>query len=174
MKATVTFLGVLIIGILIFIWVKAVVNDSKKTVVVTRILNKTPDIYKSSNPRNRTVIRDRFDLEEAPPLSPNDTLQIAPVMPKFPGGMKALMQYLAENTKWPNTETDVFGRVIVQFVVDKEGNIVNPKVVRGIHPLFDKEALRVVNQMPKWEPGELEDGTKVAVWNVVPILFKLQ
>ena len=66
------------------------------------------------------------------------------------------------------------GRAIVQFIVDKEGNIVQPKVVRGVDPYLDKEALRVVGLMPKWKPGELEDGTKVAVYFTVPVMFRLQ
>lgn len=66
------------------------------------------------------------------------------------------------------------GRAIVQFIVDKEGNIVQPKVVRGVDPYLDKEALRVVGLMPKWEPGELDDGTKVAVRFTIPVMFRLQ
>ncbi len=66
------------------------------------------------------------------------------------------------------------GRVIIRFVVDKEGNVVNPKVVRSVDPYLDKEALRIINQMPKWKPGELEDGTKVAVYFTVPVMFRAQ
>ena len=60
------------------------------------------------------------------------------------------------------------------ILFDKEGNIVKPKVLRGVDPYLDKEALRVINQMPKWKPGELEDGTKVAVYFTVPVMFRLQ
>ena len=112
-----------------------------------------------------------------PPLSASDTLNIAPVMPEFPGGQKALMEFLAKKIQYPNTGLEgngVQGRTIVQFIVDKEGNIVRPKVVRGVDPYLDKEALRVINQMPKWKPGELEDGTKVAVYFTVPVMFRLQ
>ena len=66
------------------------------------------------------------------------------------------------------------GRAIVQFIVDKEGNIVQPKVVRGVDPYLDKEALRVVGLMPKWKTGELDDGTKVAVRFTIPVMFRLQ
>ena len=66
------------------------------------------------------------------------------------------------------------GRAIVQFIVDKEGNIVQPKVVRDVDPYLDKEALRVVGLMPKWKPGELDDGTKVAVRFTIPVMFRLQ
>jgi len=99
------------------------------------------------------------------------------VMPEFPGGQKALMVFLAKKIQHPNAGlggNGVQGRTIIQFIVDKEGNIVKPKVVRGVDPYLDKEALRVINQMPKWKPGELEDGTKVAVYFTVPVMFRLQ
>lgn len=103
--------------------------------------------------------------------SANDTLDVAEVMPEFPGGKTALMHFLAENIKYP--ETRVQGRVIVQFVVDKEGNILHPYIVRGVDTALDNEALRVVNLMPKWKPGELKDGTKVAVRFTIPVAFRL-
>lgn len=98
-------------------------------------------------------------------------------MPDFPEGQQALMEFLAKKIQYPNTGTEgngVQGRTIIQFIVDKEGNIVKPEVLRGVDPYLDKEALRVINQMPKWKPGELEDGTKVAVYFTVPVMFRLQ
>ena len=109
------------------------------------------------------------------PLSANDTLNIAPVMPEFPGGQQALMQFIAKEIQYPlQGDVDIQGRVIIRFVVDKDGNVVNPKVLRGVDPYLDKEALRVVNAMPKWKPGELEDGTKAAVYYTIPVMFRLQ
>lgn len=111
------------------------------------------------------------------PLSENDTLEIAPVMPEFPGGQQALIQFLTTKIDYPNLGMEgngTQGRVIIQFIVDKEGNVVNPKVVRSVDPYLDKEALRVINLMPKWKPGELADGTKVAVKFTVPVMFRLQ
>lgn len=108
--------------------------------------------------------------------SENDTLDIAEVMPEFPGGQKALMKFLAKKIAYPSLVQGgmVQGRVIIQFIVNKDGEIVSPKVVRSINPYMDKEALRVVNLMPKWKPGELADGTKVAVRYTVPVMFRLQ
>lgn len=106
-----------------------------------------------------------------------DTLEVAPVMPEFPGGQQALMQFLGKKIKYPTVaqgEMGPQGRVIIRFIVDKEGNVVNPKVVRSVDSYLDKEALRVINQMPKWQPGELEDGTKVAVYFTVPVMFRVQ
>lgn len=100
-----------------------------------------------------------------------------PIAPEFPGGQRELMNFLALNIKGPSigvAGNGVQGRTIIQFIVDKEGNILKPRVVRGVDPYLDKEALRVINLMPKWKPGELEDGTKVAVRFTVPAMFRLQ
>ncbi len=77
------------------------------------------------------------------------------VMPEFIGGTAALMKYLSSNIKYPtiSQETGSQGKVIVQFVVDKDGTISNPEVVRGVDPYLDKEAIRVISSMPKWTPG---------------------
>ena len=64
------------------------------------------------------------------------------------------------------------GRAIVQFIVDKEGNIVQPKVVRGVDPYLDKEALRVVGLMPKWKPGK-QRGVAVRTQFTLPVKFRL-
>lgn len=110
--------------------------------------------------------------------SENDTLHISAVMPEFPGGAQKLMSFIARNIQYPKEiaqgEAGAQGRVIVQFIVDKDGNIINPRIVRGVDPYLDKEALRVVNLMPKWKPGKLEDGTKVAVYYTIPVMFRLQ
>lgn len=115
-------------------------------------------------------------IEDTIPIKENDTLDIAEVMPEFPGGQKALMKFLAKKIAYPSLVQGgmVQGRVIIQFIVNKDGEIVSPKVVRSINPYMDKEALRVVNLMPKWKPGELADGTKVAVRYTVPVMFRLQ
>ena len=91
-------------------------------------------------------------------------------MPEFNGGAGALMQYLSHNIHYPE-ESDVQGRVIVSFVVDKDGSISNAKVVKSLHPSFDAEALRIINNMPKWIPGT-QNGKPVNVKYVVPINFK--
>ena len=97
------------------------------------------------------------------------------VMPEFPGGNIALMKYLSCNIKYPtiSQETGSQGRVIVQFVVDKNGAITNPEVVRGVDPYLDKEAIRVISSMPKWTPG-VQNGKAVRVKYTVPVVFRLQ
>ncbi len=96
-------------------------------------------------------------------------------MPEFPGGTAQLMKYLSSRIKYPtiSQEMGTSGKVIVQFVVDKDGTITSPEVVRGVDPYLDKEALRVISTMPKWKPGE-QNGKKVRVKFTVPVSFTLQ
>ena len=85
------------------------------------------------------------------------------------------MKYLGSNIKYPtiSQETGSQGKVIVQFVVDRDGTISNPEVVRGVDPYLDKEAIRVISSMPKWTPG-VQNGKKVRVEYTVPVSFRLQ
>ena len=97
-------------------------------------------------------------------------------MPEFPGGQQALFKYLSENVKYPviAQENGIQGRVICQFVVNKDGSIVEVEVVRsGGDPSLDKEAVRVIKTMPKWKPGK-QRGKPVRVKYTVPVNFKLQ
>ncbi|MEA5080802.1 MAG: energy transducer TonB [Dysgonamonadaceae bacterium] len=95
--------------------------------------------------------------------------------PSFPGGQSALMDYLNNNIKYPviAAENGIEGRVIVQFVVGRDGSIESAIVARGVDPSLDKEALRLVNSMPKWIPGK-QGGQAVKTRFTLPILFKLQ
>ena len=97
-------------------------------------------------------------------------------MPEFPGGQQALFKYLSENVKYPviAQENGIQGRVICQFVVNKDGSIVDVEVVRsGGDPSLDKEAIRVIKSVPKWKPGK-QRGKPVRVKYTVPVNFKLQ
>ena len=96
-------------------------------------------------------------------------------MPEFPGGAAGLMRYLQENIKYPPeaAKNNIEGRVIVQFIVEKTGEVGEVKVVRPISEELDAEAVRVVKTLPKFEPGR-QDGEAVAVWYTLPISFKLQ
>lgn len=96
------------------------------------------------------------------------------VMPEYPGGQKALFAYLSENIRYPQIakENKIEGRVIVGFVVEKDGSISNVEVVRSVDPSLDKEALRVIKSMPRWKPGKIR-GKPVRVKYRVPVNFKL-
>lgn len=103
-----------------------------------------------------------------------EIFQVVENQPEFPGGMAALMEYLKKNMKYPTIcqEQGIQGRVIVQFVVNSDGSIVDPQVVKPVNPYLDKEALRVVSTMPKWKPGE-QRGKKVRVRFTLPVTFRL-
>ena len=96
-------------------------------------------------------------------------------MPSFPGGVNALLAYLTNNVKYPRQaeKKNIQGRVICQYIVEADGSISNVSVLKGIHPLCDAEAVRVIQNMPKWNPG-IENGKKVRVKYTLPITFKLK
>ena len=100
---------------------------------------------------------------------------VVETMPEFPGGQGALLQYLAKSIKYPviAQENGIQGRVSCSFVVNKDGSIVDAEVIRGVDPSLDKEALRVINSMPKWSPGK-QRGKPVRVKYTVPVTFRLQ
>ena len=95
--------------------------------------------------------------------------------PSFPGGDKALMAWLQNHLKYPASaqENNIQGRVLVQFVVNKDGSIVEPKIIRPVDAALDKEAMRVVSAMPKWTPGK-QRGKNVRVRFTLPVTFRLQ
>lgn len=104
-----------------------------------------------------------------------EIFQVVEEMPEFPGGMAELMKFLGNNIKYPAVaqENGIQGRVIIQFVVEKDGSVANPVVAKGVDPALDKEALRVVKSMPKWKPGK-QRGKAVRVKYTVPVTFRLQ
>ena len=101
--------------------------------------------------------------------------EIVEVMPEFVGGMEVLMNYLETEIEYPKKaeKQNIEGRVYVQFVVEKDGDISGAKVLKGIGAGCDEEALRVVRSMPNWIPGE-NNGQKVRVKYTLPIKFVLK
>lgn len=95
-------------------------------------------------------------------------------MPEFPGGASALLEFLRSNVKYPRycQEMGIQGRVLVEFVVDRDGTVLSPEVVKGVHPQLDQEALRIMSIMPKWKPGQ-QRGKPVRVKYTVPVNFRL-
>lgn len=115
-----------------------------------------------------------------PPPAPkpevsNKVFDVVEEMPHFPGGPAALQAFLSSNTKYPVVaqENGVQGRVIVSFVVERDGSITDVKVVRSVDPSLDREATRVVKSMPRWSPGK-QNGSAVRVKYTVPVVFRLQ
>ena len=101
------------------------------------------------------------------------TTCVSETMPEFPGGNTALMSFIQQNIQYPDPDICITGKVIVQFIISTDGNITNAKIVRGVHPKFDKEALRVVKLMPKWKPGT-QKGKPVAMEYTIPVSFRYQ
>lgn len=106
--------------------------------------------------------------------STEKTFDVVENMPSYPGGRNAMIAFFSSNMKYPEAakKKGIHGRVIVNFVVDKDGSITEAKVVRSVDPLLDKEALRLVYSMPKWNPGTM-DGKPVRVRYSVPFTFRL-
>lgn len=96
------------------------------------------------------------------------------VMPRFPGGEKALLNYLGKNIRYPSEalEKQIEGKVIIGFYINEKGKIMDPKIVQSLDPKCDKEAIRVIKRMPKWEPG-MKNGRPVNTFYTVPITFSL-
>ncbi|WP_352421661.1 energy transducer TonB [Proteiniphilum sp.] len=95
--------------------------------------------------------------------------------PEFPGGNVAMMKFLSDNIRYPviAQENGIQGRVICNFVVERDGSITDVQVVRGQDPSLDREAIRVIQQMPKWKPGK-QRGSAVRVRFTLPVVFRLQ
>lgn len=100
---------------------------------------------------------------------------VAEEMPEFPGGERALLNFLSQNIKYPSiaAETGIEGKVIVNFIVNTDGSISGARVIRSVDQSLDKETLRVVGSMPRWNPGK-QSGKLVRVTYSVPINFILQ
>ena len=112
---------------------------------------------------------------EPPKEEETKVFDVVEVMPTFPGGQQALFEWLSKNIKYPVVaeENGVQGRVIVTFVVERNGSITDVQVAKSVDPSLDKEAVRVVKAMPHWIPGK-QNGSAVRVKFTVPVTFRLQ
>ena len=112
---------------------------------------------------------------DPPKVEETKVFDVVEEMPQFPGGQAALLEYLAKNIKYPVVaeENGIQGKVIVTFVVERDGSITDVKVVKSVDPSLDKEASRVVKSMPRWQPGK-QNGSAVRVKYTVPVQFRLQ
>ena len=111
----------------------------------------------------------------APEVEEEEVYIIVEQMPGFPGGEEALLKYISDHIEYPTmaVERGIEGRVTVRFVVNKDGYVQDVTVIRGLHELLDKEAVRVIQSLPRWNPGK-QNGVAVAVYYNVPVNFTLQ
>ncbi|MDD4108524.1 MAG: M56 family metallopeptidase [Prolixibacteraceae bacterium] len=130
--------------------------------------------------KNATVQENKSDISKDAIVQENkipegeDVFFVVEKMPEFPGGDEALRQFITNNISYPELakDSDIQGKVYVTFVVSKDGSVANAKIARGVDPLLDREALRVVNSLPSWTPG-YQNEKPVNVSYTVPINFVL-
>jgi len=142
-------------------------NQTKTTI-------STADV-KGNNEETGKLIEDLKDDKVIVHEEPEKVFDVVEVNPSFPGGETALMKYLNENIRYPQADLEqgVQGRVICQFVVGKDGSIEDIKVLKSVSKGLDKEAIRVINSMPKWIPGK-QGGVAVKVKYTLPVSFRIQ
>lgn len=123
------------------------------------------------------VVTSHFSVQYVQPEEPQheNNIQISEVLPEFPGGQAALLSYLRKNVNYPVAaqESGIQGRVIVQFVVNRDGSVTDAAVIRSVSPVLDREAVRVILSMPRWKPG-MQSGRPVRATYALPVSFKLK
>ena len=134
-------------------------------------MNNLSDAKASDNPDIRV---ESFDVDKEEKINPDSIYYVTEISPEFPGGRQAFLDYLKANVNYPAQcrEAEIQGRVLITFVVQKDGSIKNASVLKSVHPLLDAEALRVISVMPNWKPG-MEHGTPVSVQYAAPVNFRL-
>lgn len=156
------------------------VNEDKEMKTADELIESKTQIsianVEGTNDKNAVDIAElkehKVIVEEKEPEKPFVSVE---QMPQFPGGDTELMKFIGSNLKYPTiaAENGIEGRVVIRFVVGKDGDVSDVNVVRSLDPSCDKEAVRVVKSMPKWVPGK-QNGRNVPVYYTLPVLFKLQ
>ena len=134
------------------------VSETEKTTPAVKSTTKTGKITAESSDPKKVFTGKVYDLVDE--------------MPSFPGGLEELYKWIDSNVQYPAVAWENgIGRVIVKFIVEKDGSLSDSTVIRSVHPIVDREALRLVGQMPKWNPGK-RAGIPVRVRCCLPIKFK--
>lgn len=146
--------------------------ESESRQALSEAIHEVAAVRKSEPPRQEP--QPKRAEPKAPAAAGQQSYDVVGQMPEFPGGPKALMTYFATHVVYPQDaeEQGLQGRVVVTFIVNEDGSVSDAKVMRSISPSLDAEALRLVDEMPKWEPG-VQSGKKVRVKFTVPISFRL-
>lgn len=150
----------------------ATVDGAKKE--LTDLEGREKREYSDEADKFKAVQQQVVIVEDKPAPKEEEIYAAVDVVPEFPGGMTALMQWLGTNIRYPEAaqQNNVQGRVVVNFVVEKDGSISQVQVVKGVDKDLDKEAVRVVSKMPKWSPGK-KDGVPVRTYFSLPVAFRL-
>lgn len=150
-----------------------VTDDSSE---ITLIIPTTEEIL-NTVPNGKISDTVQYTLTSDPVIPPETTTPYINVqeMPEFPGGLPALMKYVGDNLKYPDNakNNNIEGKVILKFVVNTDGSVDRIEILRGIDPVLDNEAIRVVSILPRFKPGK-QNGVPVPVWFMLPIVFKIE
>lgn len=157
--------------------VKEMTVDKKNDVVIVE--TKEGKTYKFAIEENKETKADNENvgissIKEGVQLQDDKPFMTVETIPSYPGGDNEMYKFIGDNLKYPESavKENVQGRVIIRFLIDKEGNVKEPNVLKGIHPDCDAEAVRVLSMMPKWIPGK-QNGKDVSVYFTLPITFKI-
>lgn len=146
---------------------------SQEELTQTKVAISIADVKGNDEVNGKDIAELKQVIVQAP--AEEQVFDMVEQMPQFPGGMAELMKFIGEHMKYPTVaqENGVQGRVVCQFVVGKDGQVRDVKVMKTLDPYCDKEAMRVILAMPRWIPGK-QNGQAVAVKYTVPITFRLQ
>ena len=139
-------------------------NQAKKEPTLPQIFKSVPN--NSDNELTEPMVMNK-------PYQDSTIFMVVEQMPQFPGGKDSLFNFISKNLRYPNTDVNVQGRVICRFVVDINGSVIWPEILRSLDPACDKEAVRVIKSLPKFIPGK-QNGKNVRVWYTMPVIFKLE
>ena len=155
--------------------ISAVKVNDLTAIVEAKAIKSTKESVQISTVSQDTVKVNYVPTEVSRKLQGTAVFEVVEEMPEFPGGVDAMMEYLQKELRYPESakEKGIQGRVTVQFIIDKEGNVTNSKVTRSVDKDMDTEAIRLVKAMPKWKPG-MQKGKAVAVKYTVPVVFRLE
>ena len=131
-------------------------------------ITKTVEWDAKGNLKNQKELVQTVSYKDGEPVYEVKAIDVAPV---YPGGNAALFAFLSRNIKYPEKGKKGARRLVVRFIINDKGKVVDPEVLKGVDPLLDKEALRVINLMPDWEPGK-QGGKNVSVKFAMPIVFE--
>ncbi len=147
------------------------VSDKVKEISAVKVNDLSANVEKIVSEKSSTLLSQSTDSAVSETIkAPTLVLSAADEMPQYPGGISAFMQYIGDNMRYPKSakQKGLEGQVVVQFVIDEEGNVLDPKVVRSVDEELDAEAIRVVSLSPKWEAGKLA-GKPVAIKYTDPL-----
>ena len=155
--------------------ISAVKVNDLTAIVEAKAIKSTEESVQISTVSQDTVKVNYVPTEVSRKLQGTAVFEVVEEMPEFPGGVDAMMEYLQKQLRYREAAKGkgIQGRVTVQFIIDKEGNVTNSKVTRSVDKDMDTEAIRLVKAMPKWKPG-MQKGKAVAVKYTVPVVFRLE